>query len=81
MHYTVSTVSWYSRKLLQKGSSQPWTQVMQEITGSPKMSTAAMQEYFQPLIDWLKEHSKGNVSKFNPKDVILNSNLLHQYAT
>lgn len=77
----MTTLSGHSRKLLQKGSSQPWTQVMQEITGSPKMSTAAMKEYFQPLTDWLKEHSKGKVSKFNPKDVTLNGNFLHQYAT
>jgi len=41
--------------LLQKGSSVPWQDIFMELTGSPKMSTAPMREYFQPLTDWLNQ--------------------------
>ncbi|KAH3705131.1 angiotensin-converting enzyme-like [Dreissena polymorpha] len=47
-------------RLLHQGSSKPWPEIFQEITGSPKMSTAALKEYFQPLTDWLINENKGH---------------------
>lgn len=44
--------------LLKKGSSQPWQKTLQELTGSPLMSTAPMLEYYEPLIAFLKDKNK-----------------------
>ncbi|MFA5624319.1 MAG: M2 family metallopeptidase [Bradymonadales bacterium] len=45
--------------LLQKGASQNWQQTLEELTGSPAMSSAAMLEYYEPLIAFLKEANAG----------------------
>jgi len=42
------------RTLFEKGSSQPWPKVLEDLTGSRKMSADALLKYFQPLHDWLK---------------------------
>lgn len=42
------------RDVLQLGSSIPWQDAMERLTGQRKMSTSAILEYFKPLIDWLK---------------------------
>uniref|UniRef100_F6S8L7 Angiotensin-converting enzyme n=1 Tax=Ornithorhynchus anatinus TaxID=9258 RepID=F6S8L7_ORNAN len=35
------------------GSSKPWPEAMQILTGQPNMSAAALMSYFKPLLDWL----------------------------
>lgn len=40
-------------KLLKAGSSQPWPDVLQKMTGNRKMDTTAIIEYFAPLEKWL----------------------------
>jgi len=35
------------------GSSKPWPEVLQVITGQDKMDASAILEYFKPLEDWL----------------------------
>ena len=35
------------------GSSRPWPEVMQVMTGQDKMDATAIREYFKPLEDWL----------------------------
>ena len=43
------------REMMQKGSSMPWPQVLEELTGgrSNKIDPQAMLEYFEPLYKWL----------------------------
>lgn len=38
---------------LTMGSSRPWPEVMEVITGQDKMDASAIREYFKPLEDWL----------------------------
>lgn len=38
---------------LAMGSSRPWPEVMNVITGQDKMDASAIREYFKPLEDWL----------------------------
>jgi len=50
------------REMLKIGSSKPWKEAMQVMTGQPDMSTNAIREYFKPLEDWLvKENEKAGV--------------------
>jgi hypothetical protein len=42
------------------GSSEPWQDVMYNMTGQREMDAGAVLEYFQPLYDWLKERNKGH---------------------
>ena len=46
--------------MLKLGSSKPWKEVIEVMTGEPKMDTAAFREYFMPLEKWLKEENKKN---------------------
>nr|XP_034299426.1 uncharacterized protein LOC117680950 isoform X1 [Crassostrea gigas] len=41
-------------EILQLGSSIPWQDAMERLTGQRKMSASAILDYFKPLIDWLK---------------------------
>ncbi|XP_041371786.1 uncharacterized protein LOC121385251 [Gigantopelta aegis] len=45
--------------MLKLGSSSPWPDAMEVITGQRKMDAGALIEYFQPLSDWLKEQNQG----------------------
>uniref|UniRef100_A0A914X9H7 Angiotensin-converting enzyme n=1 Tax=Plectus sambesii TaxID=2011161 RepID=A0A914X9H7_9BILA len=43
--------------MLQLGSSLPWPQAMQKITGQQYLDASAMLEYFKPLQDWLRNEN------------------------
>jgi peptidyl-dipeptidase A len=45
--------------MLELGQSKPWPEAMKRITGEDRIDASAMVEYFQPLLDWLKEQNKG----------------------
>jgi peptidyl-dipeptidase A len=45
--------------MLQLGASKPWPEALKAMTGTDKADASAIVEYFQPLIDWLKEQNKG----------------------
>ena len=45
--------------MLELGASKPWPETLKVMTGSDKADASAIVEYFQPLIDWLKEQNKG----------------------
>lgn len=45
--------------MLELGQSKPWPEAMRRITGEDRIDASAMVEYFQPLLDWLKEQNKG----------------------
>ncbi|XP_073969369.1 angiotensin-converting enzyme-like [Rhodnius prolixus] len=47
-------------KMLQMGSSKPWPEAMEVVTGQRKMDASALMQYFKPLYDWLKEENKRN---------------------
>jgi len=44
--------------LLSMGSSKPWPEAMEKITGQQRMDASALREYFKPLEDWLKAKNK-----------------------
>ena len=50
--------------MLSKGASQPWQKTLEEMTGSPKMSAAAMLEYYAPLKAFLDEQNQGKICGF-----------------
>ncbi|KAG6454446.1 hypothetical protein O3G_MSEX008728 [Manduca sexta] len=47
-------------KMLQMGSSRPWPDAMEAITGQRKMDASGVLEYFAPLYDWLKAENERN---------------------
>ncbi|XP_055597745.1 angiotensin-converting enzyme-like [Uranotaenia lowii] len=48
------------KKMMQLGSSQPWTEAIKIITGRRSINAAAMVEYFQPLYEWLVDYNVMN---------------------
>jgi peptidyl-dipeptidase A len=46
-------------EMMMMGLSQPWPEAMKALTGETRMDASAIVEYFQPLLDWLKEQNKG----------------------
>ncbi|PIK62066.1 putative angiotensin-converting enzyme [Apostichopus japonicus] len=44
--------------MLQLGSSQPWPDAMEQITGQRDIKADAIMEYFSPLNTWLQEQNK-----------------------
>ncbi|XP_068631480.1 angiotensin-converting enzyme-like [Battus philenor] len=45
-------------KMLQMGSSKPWPDAMEQLTGQRNMDASGLLEYFQPLHDWLKAENE-----------------------
>ncbi|KAG7190329.1 hypothetical protein KM043_006444 [Ampulex compressa] len=41
-------------KLMEKGSSMPWQDTLQEAIGESRLDGSALREYFRPLEDWLR---------------------------
>jgi peptidyl-dipeptidase A len=48
----------FLRRIMAKGGTEDWRQVLREATGE-NLSTRAMTEYFQPLLVWLQEQNRG----------------------
>nr|BAM69203.1 hypothetical protein [Lutzomyia ayacuchensis] len=46
------------KEMLQLGSSKPWPDAMEILTGQRKMDASALIEYFRPLSDWLQKKNK-----------------------
>uniref|UniRef100_A0A6E8W0T4 Angiotensin-converting enzyme n=1 Tax=Anopheles coluzzii TaxID=1518534 RepID=A0A6E8W0T4_ANOCL len=46
------------KEMLALGSSKPWPDAMEVLTGERKMSADAILEYFDPLYQWLLEENK-----------------------
>lgn len=46
--------------MLKLGSSKPWPDALEAITGSRDMSAEPLIQFFQPLIDWLEEQNRMN---------------------
>jgi peptidyl-dipeptidase A len=45
--------------MLSLGQSKPWPEALKAMTGEDRADASAMLEYFQPLVEWLKEQNKG----------------------
>nr|XP_014345475.1 PREDICTED: angiotensin-converting enzyme-like [Latimeria chalumnae] len=45
-------------KVLQAGSSKPWQEILEGLTGERHMNAGPLLEYFQPVTDWLKEENR-----------------------
>ncbi len=45
--------------MLQAGSSQPWQDTLERLTGTRQMDASAIIEYFQPLMMYLKQQNQG----------------------
>ncbi len=48
----------FLRRLMAKGGTEDWRQVLRETTGED-LSTRAMMEYFKPLMEWLQKQNAG----------------------
>lgn len=46
--------------MLQMGSSHPWPDAMEVLTGQREMDAGGLLEYFRPLQKWLEEENKKN---------------------
>ncbi|WP_245586146.1 M2 family metallopeptidase [Solimonas soli] len=46
-------------EMLKAGASQPWQDTLEKLTGKREMDAAAIIEYFQPLMGYLKQHNEG----------------------
>uniref|UniRef100_A0A1L8DR16 Angiotensin-converting enzyme n=1 Tax=Nyssomyia neivai TaxID=330878 RepID=A0A1L8DR16_9DIPT len=46
------------KEMLQLGSSKPWPEAMEILTGQRKMDASALIEYFRPLSEWLAKKNK-----------------------
>ncbi len=46
-------------EMLALGSSQPWPETLQKLTGTKQMDASAILDYFRPLEGWLAEQNKG----------------------
>ena len=45
--------------MLEAGSSQPWPDTLEKLTGTREMDASAIIDYFQPLMGYLKEQNAG----------------------
>lgn len=48
------------RQLMEKGASQPWQEVLQEVLGEGRLDGSALREYFKPLEEWLRQENLRN---------------------
>jgi peptidyl-dipeptidase A len=44
--------------MLQLGSSKPWPDAMEVLTGQREMDASGLLDYFRPLTDWLEKDNK-----------------------
>lgn len=44
--------------MLKLGSSKPWPEAMEMVTGQTRMDASALREYFAPLEKWLKTENE-----------------------
>jgi peptidyl-dipeptidase A len=57
-YYGQKGVGDFLKKIMYPGASKDWRTVLKESTGD-ELNANAMLEYFQPLVNWLKEQNKG----------------------
>lgn len=45
---------------MEKGASQPWQEIMEEVIGEGRLDGTALREYFRPLEEWLRQENLRN---------------------
>lgn len=45
---------------MERGTSQPWQQVLQEVIGEGRLDGSALREFFRPLEEWLRNENLRN---------------------
>lgn len=45
--------------MLKLGSSKDWPEALEMLTGTRKMTSEPLVEYFEPLMTWLKKENEG----------------------
>lgn len=48
------------RQIMEKGASQPWQEILQEVIGEGRLDGSALREYFRPLEEWLRQENLRN---------------------
>jgi len=46
-------------RMLEMGSSRPWPEALEALTGERQMDAGAMLDYFAPLVAWLEQQNRG----------------------
>ena len=46
--------------MMQLGSSKPWPDALEQISGTRVMSAEPLVEYFAPLLEWLRQQNEGH---------------------
>lgn len=54
--------------MLSLGSSKPWPDALEALTGTRKIDASAILEYFQPLYDWLLTENQKSATPIGWKD-------------
>jgi peptidyl-dipeptidase A len=57
-YYDKKEIGTFMSKIMRPGASKDWRKVLKESTGE-ELNAKAMLEYFDPLVNWLKEQNKG----------------------
>ncbi len=57
-YYGHKEIGEFMTKIMRPGASKDWRKVLKESTGD-ELNAKAMLEYFEPLVNWLKEQNKG----------------------
>lgn len=45
---------------MEKGASQPWQEILQEVIGEGRLDGTALREFFRPLEEWLRQENLRN---------------------
>lgn len=45
---------------MEKGASQRWQEILQEVIGEGRLDGTALREYFRPLEEWLRQENLRN---------------------
>lgn len=57
-YYGNRAVGDFLRQLMAPGASRPWREVLRETTGR-ELDARAMMDYFEPLVEWLRQQNAG----------------------
>ncbi|XP_074156029.1 angiotensin-converting enzyme 2 [Sminthopsis crassicaudata] len=52
--------------MLKLGTSEPWTRALENVVGKKTMDAGPLLAYFNPLLEWLKEHNRDTSVGWNP---------------
>ncbi len=66
-YYGNTQVGIYLESILAAGAMRDWNRLLYEATGEP-LTASAMLDYYEPLLEWLREQNAGRVVSFNRDD-------------